>query len=384
MNTARQAIAITRINLINVTERPGASSVIVIGTACVVAVMCGMLALASGLSAATENASHDNRAVVLRNGSLTEQTSYYTGTAVGRLQQLDQIVHASGELLIYLNQPSIGNREPAPLLLRGVDQQWRQVRPEIRIVRGRAFEPGKREVIVGRALLDDYPHLTIGATLPVYLGELDIVGYFDASGGLAESELLTDLAVIQGQYRRGNAVNMVRVTIDAPTSHTQIQTIFDADPNIGVTLVMEADLHAQHVAERQKMIEAFAYWILAIMAVGAVVASLATMFSAVESRSTEIVTLRALGFGHAPVVVSIVVEALLLALLGAAIGAASVYLLFDGVQTTTRNALGTNLTFAFDVTSRTMALAVLAALALGAVGGAWSAVRAARTPLIRA
>lgn len=379
----RQTLAITGVNLNNVRHRLGASSVIIIGTACVVAVMCGMLALASGLTAATQSASHDNRGVVMRNGSLTEQTSYYTGEAVGRLLQLDQVVHASGELLIYLNQPAVDGREPAPLLLRAIDQHWQKVRPEISIVKGRLFQRGKREVIVGRALLDDYPHFTIGATLPVYLGKLDIVGHFEADSGFAESELLADIAVLRDQYRRGNVVNVVRVTIDKPASRPDIQTAIDADPANGVTLVMEADLHAQHVAERQAMIEAFSYWILAIMALGAVVASLATMFAAVDARSREIATLRALGFGRAPIVASVLAEAFLLALIGGLMGTAVVYFQFDGVLTSTRNALGTNLAFAFQITPRGIAVALFTALVLGLIGGAAAAFRATSIPLGR-
>ncbi len=378
------SLSILWINLCSLPRRLGASLVIVIGVAGIVAVLSGLFSLVAGLELSMANSTHADRGVVLRDGSVLENTSYYTGTVVGRLRQLDEITVASGELLIYIRRPSLTTGELTPILLRGVDESWQAMRPEIKVVAGRAFTPGKHEVLVGRALLGEFAGLNLGDEVTDYNSTFTVVGHFDAQGGMAESEMLMDLATVSSAYRRGNAVNAVRVKLSRPDAAAAVQARIDEDPNAGVYLLMEEDLHAEHIAQRKGMIEAFAAWIVGIMLLGAIVAALSTMYAAVAHRTREIATLRALGFANMPIVVALLIEAMLLALLGAAIGTGTVYALFNGMEASTRGGMNVTLVFAFQLTTKIVLGSVALSLGLGFVGGLMATVRASRIPVTQA
>lgn len=372
------------INLCSLPSRLGASLVIVIGVAGIVAVMSGLFSLVGGLEASMANSTHADRGVVLKIGSVLESTSYYSGNMVGRLLQLDEITVASGELLIYIRQPSLTTGEMMPIMLRGVDESWQALRPEINVIAGRIFTPGKNEVLVGRALLGEFAGLDLDDEVVDYYNTFTVVGHFEALGGMIESEILADLATLSSAYRRGNRVNTVRVKLSKPTAAAGAQTRIDEMSNSDVYLLMEDDLYAERIAQRKGMIETFAYWIVGIMLLGAIVAALSTMYTAVAYRTREIATLRALGFANISIVFSLLVEAMLLALLGAAIGTGIVYALFNGLEASTSGSMNVTLVFAFQLTTKTVLWSVALALGLGLVGGLMATLRASRIPVTQA
>ncbi len=379
----KQIVDVAFVGLRSIRWRIGAAMVTVVGTAGVVGVLCGLFALASGLEEAARNTARGDRGVVLRDGAQLESMSYYSGDAVGKLLQIDEIVSASGELLFHIQLPD-RRSDDALVMLRSVDSSWREIRPEIRIVKGRAFIPGKREVVVGRRLLAQYPAFALGSLIPIYQTELAVVGVFTADGSMDESAMFADIEVLRDVYKRGNAVNTVRVVLSDATAEAQVQRRLHDDPEANVKLVMETKLFEEHIRERRNLIAAFAYWVVGIMCVGAVVASLSTMYNAVNSRIREIATLRALGFGRTVVVGALLIEAIFLALVGAVCGALVVYLLFDNVETATRSGLNTTLVFAFRVDGRIILWSMVLALAVGGLGGLAAGVRAVRLPLTSA
>jgi putative ABC transport system permease protein len=124
-------------------------------------------------------------------------------------------------------------------------------------------------------------------------------------------------------------------------------------------------------------------WPLAIaMALGALAGALNTMYSSVAARASEIATLRAIGFGGFSAFVGTIVESLILAAIGGLIGALVAFLFFDGLTTSTLGASFTQVVFSFRLSPMLIVQGVLLALVVGAIGGLFPALRAARMPIV--
>ena len=386
MIVLNQIFEITRLNLHNVPSRLGSSSVIVVGIAGVVAVLVGLLAMASGFAAALQNTSDPQRAIVLRDGSNGELSSSVSSEEFNIVSQLDGVSIASAELYVIADVPKIDTGSPANLVVRGVPQAAFQVRPEVEILPGgRRFQPGRSELIAGIKAHAEFAGLEVGNTLEFRGSEWNVVGLFEAGGGVHESEVWADFAIAQAAFRRGGQISSARLILEdanrAEALHEQIQE----DPRLDLGLRSEEDFYAAQSEARTELIETFGFSVAVIMAIGAVFAALNTMYSAVSSRTVEIATLRALGFSGLPVVVSVMIEALVLAILGGIAGGALVYVVLDGYTASTlNNSSFSQVAFDFAVTPQLLQLGISWALLLGLIGGLFPAVRAARLPITTA
>lgn len=385
MMLLEQLTGICSISVLTMRDRLGASMVLVVGMAGVVAVAVGLLSLASGFRSAMESTARPDRALVLREGSTREATSYFSGDAVARVAAMEGVDLASGELLMQAQLPHGNAGNPSPVVVRAIDHDGLEMRPEVELIRGRMFEPGKHEVIIGRGLLREFPRLAVGAGLPYLNGELRVVGHFQAAGTVTESEILMDLISGRSAYRRGNAVNAVRVRLTAPDALSSLEARLDQDPVDDLWVLSESEVLAEATERRAGVIETFAWWIIGIMAVGGMAAALTTMEAAIGHRTIEVGTLRALGFGPLPILVSVLTEAVVLTLAGALIGIALVVALFHGSDAATTNPLsGTMIAFSFGVTPSDLQIAVAIALALGLLGGMLAGLRILHLPIPRA
>ena len=180
-----QIIAITWMNLRNIPARAGASSVIIVGIAGVVAVLMALLAMAAGFSQALENTGRPDRAIVLRGGSNGELASGLSAETVAILSNLPGVSHASGELYTIVDVPKRSTGTPANLVVRGVTDQAFLLRPEVQIISGRSFVPGRREVIVGRGAAEEFVGLEPGAEIGFRDSAWVVVGLFAADAGAA-------------------------------------------------------------------------------------------------------------------------------------------------------------------------------------------------------
>ena len=378
----KQILEITRLNLRNVPPRLGSSSVIVVGIAGVVAVLVGLLAMASGFTAALQNTSVPERAIVLRDGSNSELSGSVSVEEFNVVSQLDGIKAASAELYVIADVPKIDTGMPANLVVRGVPQAAFEVRPEFELVAGRNFEPGRSELIAGVKAQAEFAGLEIGDKLEFRGSNWIVVGTFEAGDGAHESEVWGDFAIVQAAFRRGGQISSVRVVLEHADLAGVLQQQIQDDPRLDLGLQTEEEFYAALSASRAQLIEGFGYSVAVIMAVGAVFAALNTMYSAVSARTVEIATLRALGFGGMPVVVSVMIEALMLAVMGGVGGGLFVYLLLDGYTSSTLNNTSfSQVAYDFAVTPELLRLGVSWALLLGFVGGLFPAVRAARMPI---
>jgi putative ABC transport system permease protein len=227
--------------------------------------------------------------------------------------------------------------------------------------------------------------LDVGEKIRLGQNDWQVVGLFTGGGGAAESEMWTDTVVLQAAYNRGDSFQSVYAKLNSPQAFQQFKDALTTNPRLKVKVERQADFLAAQSSMLTDFIEKFGIFIAAMMALGALFGALNTMYSAVATRTREIATLRALGFGSGPVILSIMLESLALALMGGAVGAAAAYFAFDGYKAATINwQTFSQIAFAFAVTPQLLVSATLWAVMIGLVGGLFPAIRAARLPIAAA
>ena len=381
----RQTFNITAMNLRNVLSRKGSSSIIVVGIAGVVAVVVALLSMSEGIKSALTDASHPDRVLIMRTGTQDEVTGWLSAAEMNVLKGIDGIGTVSGELVVVVDLVTTATGKPGVAVARGVEASAFETRPDLKVVAGRSFQSGKNELLVGVNATDTYTGLTLGSTVSFRNQLWDVVGYFDAGGRAHDSEVWMDLPIAQAAFRRDGVVSTARALLDSGSDAPLVSERIRQEPRLSADLVGERDFYAQQSEAKTGMVESFAYLIGAIMGLGAVIAAINTMYSSVSTRSVEIGTLRSLGFSNVPVVVSVMVEAMLLALVGGLLGSAVVYLAYDGFASSTLNVGSlSQVAFEFSVTPRLLLIGLSGALLLGAVGGLLPALRAARLPIVAA
>ena len=383
-----QLVAITAMNLRNLPARLGTSLVAVVGIGGVVAVLVSLLSMGEGFRAALDLSGRDDVALILRGGSSDELSSSFDREQVNVIFAAPGIMRddrgpvASREFYTIVDLPMRSTGTAANVPFRGVTDRAVDVREGFRIVAGRMFEPGKDEVIVGRGAFAQFGNVDLGREVTWGSHVWRVVGVFEAGGSISESEVWTDLTVLQGVYRRGNSVQVVRALLTSPAAITTLKRALEDDPRVNVSVRSEREFYADQSRILVTLIRYVGTTIAILMGIGAVFAALNTMYSAVSSRTREIATLRALGFGSAPVVASVLLEAALLGLLGGIVGGALVYFGLNGYQASTLNwASFSQITFAFTVTPRLLLTGLVYSLALGLFGGLLPGLRAARLPV---
>ena len=379
------------LNLRTIGQRRGSSVATVVGVMGVVGVLVAVLSIGEGFRKTLVSAGSADTALVLRSGSDSEMMSgigrddtRIISEAPGVLRAAQGPV-ASSELYVVVDVPKRSTGTDANVPLRGVQPSAFLVRDEVKIVEGRSFEPGRNEVIVGRAANVEFAGLDLGSKLRWGSTEWTVVGIFEAGGALSESEVWCDVGVLQPAYRRGETFQAVYAKLESPDSFDQFKDALTADPRLDVKVVRETEYYEAQSRALHSIISGLGLGIASLMAVGAIFGALNTMYSAVASRTREVATLRALGFGSGPVVISVLVESLFLALLGGVLGAAIAYVLFNGYQAATMNwSTFSQVAFQFAVTPPLLVLGILFALLIGLFGGLFPAIRAARMPVATA
>ena len=391
MNWITQAVAVTGVTLRSLGQRAGSSVVAIVGIAGVVIVFTAVLSIAEGFQAAMSEKGDPLRVMILRSGADTEMTSGFSGDHVRIIQDAPGIQRgpegpvASAELFVVVGHPLKRSGTDANVPLRGVSEHALKVRPEVKIVEGRMFNSGTNEIVVGRAASQQYEALAIGRTVRWGEGTWQVVGVFDTNGSVAESEIWCDARVLQPVYRRGNTYQSVLARLESRDSFQILKDSLTSDPRVQVSVMREADYYAQQSQVMQMIIRNIGIGIAALMGLGAIFGAVNTMYSAVSSRTREIATLRALGFGRLPVVVSVLTEAVLLSIIGGVIGGGLAWVAFDGYQTATMNWQSfSQVAFAFAVTPSLLMQGLFYAVLMGLLGGLFPAVRAARMPVVTA
>ncbi|MDO1529098.1 ABC transporter permease [Fulvimonas sp. R45] len=385
----RQAGSVTAVGVGTLRQRLGSSSVIVIGIAGVVGVLVALLAMGQGFQATLQSGGRDDTAIVLRGGSVSESQSVLTRNDVDAIEQAPGIARdaagkpqVSAELVVAANLRKKGSDDDANAQLRGLDDTAWALRPTLKIVAGRKFKPGLNELVVGQGAQREFAGLDVGDEVKLGMQTWKVVGVF-ASGDAYDSELWADRQEVASAYRRGNSAESVLVKLTGAGAFAAFKAALASDPKLKVEADTTRAFFARQSEGLAKMIRVVGLTVGVIMAIGAVFGALNCMFAAVAARSREIATLRAIGFRGGPVVVSVMLETMLLALLGGLLGALVVWLVFDGYTASTLNGL-TDVMFQFKVAPALIWTGLKWALAIGFAGGLFPAVRAARMPVTTA
>lgn len=391
-----QVVTISLFNLGNLRERLGSSAATIFGVAGVVLVFIGVLSIAAGFQQTMGATGDPESVIVLRSGTTGEMSSALgldetkiisEGPGVARK---DGEMLASAELFVIVDVPKRGTDTPANVPFRGVQPTAFDVRGDFKIVEGRKFEPGKNEIIVGKAARDAFVGLELGNEVTWGENVWSVVGVFttadEAAGGTAEDgEVWTDAKVLQPAYRRGSSFQSVQIRLESADAFQGYKDALTTDPRLNVMVERKAEWYAAQSSALAATIRVLGGVIGVLMGFGAIFGALNTMYTAVSSRTREIATLRALGFGTSPVVISVLVESILLAAIGGVIGAVTAYAAFNGYQAATLNWQSfSQVTFAFAVTPPLMVGGLIYALVMGLVGGLFPAIRAARLPVATA
>ena len=389
----RQAVSVTAVGISTLRQRLGMSSVIVIGIAGVVAVLVALLAMGDGYRETLSKTGSADTAIVMRGASASEVMSVLDHDSVTLIPQAAGIAKdakgrpiASPELVVAANLPIKGGQadDEGSVQLRGVGEQAWAVRPNLKMVEGRKFTSGMRELIVGQGAAKQFAGLEPGHEIRLGSQLWTVVGVF-SSGDAMDSEVWGDAGVVADTYRRGSSRASVTVKLADSKAFDAFKTELEANPQLKVDVSTTLDYFSKQSEGMSTFLTIIGIVVGSIMAIGAIFGALNCMFAAVAARAREIATLRAIGFRGLPVVVAVMLETMLLALLGGVIGGLLAWLVFNGYSASTLAAGSVGkLSFELRVSAELLWVGLLWALTIGFIGGLFPAVRAARLPVTTA
>ncbi len=382
----RLAWMATRLGISSLPQRWGASLVIVVGIAGVVGVLVAMLAMGEGFSATLKGTGSARNAILLRGGAQAETNSVITRDQAVLVQSLPGIARdgegrplASPELSQVVTLPSKSDGSDANAQIRGITAAGWTVRPRVRIVEGRRFEPGKRELTVGSGVVSQFRGVSVGSTLIFANQDWKVVGVF-RSGDSHDSELWADADTLGATYQR-NSYQSVTLRLEGKGALKTLKAALDEDPRLKLDVETTRQYYNKQAEGLKKLLDVLGTVIGAIMAVGAVFGALNSMYAAVAGRAREIATLRALGFRGMPVVVGVMLETMTLALVGGVLGGLLAWLIFNNYSVSTLGSNFSQVVFAFKVSPALLWSGLKWALGIGLIGGLLPALRAARMPV---
>lgn len=389
MNVLTQASRISAISLGALPSRWGTTLVVVASMAGVAGVLIAILAMAQGFQQTLRSAGRPDRVIILKSGEDNGMAS-----AVTR-EQRPLIVDAPGIARDAEGKPVASSQKfmtaalrerrtgaETNITLRGVTGQAFKVWPEIRVVEGRLFTPGRRELIAGRGARGLFADVEIGHEVEMINGPWTVVGVFEAGGAVYESELWGDAEMVFPGFSLTGHFSNVTAVLESDAAFDTLSRFISTNPQLQHQVKRETDYYREQSGQVADAIRALGYGVSVIMALGALFSAINTMYAAVRKRTREIATLRAIGFGRTPIVLSVLAESVVLCATGALLGAAVAAALFNGDSISTINwQSGGQVAFAFQVTQALVGQGVLGACVLGLLGGLLPAIRAARLPV---
>lgn len=376
-------------NMRSILVRRTGTLMAVLSVAATVAVFISVMALWRGLEAAFIATGHPLNVVVIRQGAQVETNSSVEKEKLQTLKYLDGVARdaagaplVSGETQVLVFLPRSGGERRAHVLMRGISPAGAVLRPQVRLVEGRMFRPGLREVIASRPLASRFA-LEMGKPLSLDGGNAwTVVGFFDGSGTAYDSELWTDVNAVADEFRRFHYSSVLLRAAGADEAASLRERI-SRDQRLHLQARGEIEYYREQT-KGSAPVKILGSFIALIMSVGACFAAMNAMYASVSYRVREIGTLRVLGYGRFSVLTSFLAESVLMAVAGGALGcllAAPVH----GISTGTLNfTTFSELAFRFRITPGMLGLGIVFAALMGAVGGLLPALLAARRRIIDA
>jgi ABC-type antimicrobial peptide transport system permease subunit len=379
-------------SLRSVAVRKGSSAMAVGGITLVVVVFVTLLSLAAGFRKVVETSGSPQNVIVLRKGADAELQSQVMRDAARVIGELPIVAEEGGRKLVIVEsvlivaRPKVGGGE-VNVTIRGAARLASEVHADIQLTQGRWFTPGSSEAVIGAGLARRLQDVGIGQTMTIGRNTWHIVGLFEAGGSALESELWMDGDLLQSAFRRDNVFQSVlfRAAGSAREAAEQLNKLTESDLRLrSVQALTEKEYSQKQAKLMADLITVLGGLLTTIMSIGAIVGAMNTMYAAVSQRKREIGCLLAMGFTPEAIWLAFMVESLMLATLGAALGC-TVSLVFDGMKTGMTNwATFSETAFEFLVTPEILATATVLSLLMGIIGGALPAFRAARMKVVEA
>ncbi|MBC8027189.1 MAG: FtsX-like permease family protein [Steroidobacteraceae bacterium] len=393
-NPLSQIVAVTAMNVRNIPERWASSLVAVVGIGGVTLVLIAVLSIAAGFRQALELSGSKDVAIILRSGSTNEMSSGFGQDQVTIIRDAPGIkkdtkgnpLH-SAELYVLTEGKLKGKPDDANsanLPFRGVSPSAPLLRKSFKLEEGRMMREGTNEILVGDGVASNYLDIAVGKKVRWGNADWEIVGRFSDDGGIAESEAWADARLVQQVWNRGTSYQSVRVKLndDSDATLKSLKDSLTKDPRVQVAVTREPEFYAEQQAMMSTLIKGAGVFFAVLMGLAAIFAAVNTMFNAVASRVREIATLRAMGFGATPVLVSVLVEAMVLGAAGGLLGGLLAFLFLNGMQSSTMNfQTFSQITYAFTVTPALMVTGIIYGLVLTFIAGVLPGIRAARMPI---
>jgi putative ABC transport system permease protein len=386
-------------NVRNLILRKGLTLMTALGIALTVTTAIFLMALIAGLDRAFVSSGNPLDVLVLRKGSESELTGGFDASLFPVLKTLPGIAHdsqgepmASGEWNVVIVLPRKDGTGEVNVTVRGMMPDGLEMRqlpsgpknqPGVRLVEGRWFQTGQREVVVSQSIRERFAHANIGDTMAFGKGDWKVVGVFDAGGSAYESEIWGDVNQMASDFDRQGGYSSAYLRATDPIAADALKNRVSDDQRLKLEGMLETDYYAKQTSSGTP-IRIIGTVVAFIMAIGSIFAAMNTMYAAVAYRGREIATLRVIGFSRPAILTSFVLESLMLALLGALVGIA-LMLPFNGMQTGTSNAVTfSEVVFALRITPKVATNAIIFALIMGLVGGLAPAWHAARQNILNA
>jgi putative ABC transport system permease protein len=377
-------------NIRNLIRRRTTTIMTALGIALTVAVLLSVFAMVEGLRTSLSATGDPLHILVTRKGSSAELNSQMSQEQFQTIKVKQGIASspdggpmASLEFVTVVILDSPENPSGINISLRGLTTTGFAMREYARVAEGRMFQPGRREVVVGKGLAKRYPKARIGSKLDFGRGDWDVVGVMDGGRSAADSEIFCDLAQLASDQNREAALSSVLIRAADRASMQALMNDLSGDRRLNVDAVSEKSYYEAQTTSAAP-IQFLGIFVAIIMAVGSSFAAMNTMYAAVARRSAEIGTLRVLGFSKFGIMVSFLIESLLLSLLGGAIGCLLVLPLNNFTTGIGSFVTFSEFTFDFRITPRIMLTGVVFALVMGALGGLFPATSAARKEILTA
>ncbi len=371
-------------NIRNLVLRKGLTAMTALGIALTVMTALFLMMLLAGLQRAFVSSGDALNVLVMRKGSTSELAGGFTKDKYPTLRELPGIAKdshgdplVSGEWVVVAVLPRKDGTSEVNVTLRGMGPDGLELRRKIKLIEGRWFSAGQHEVVVSKSIQNRFANTNVGDMLDFGKGPWKVVGVFDSGGSAYDSEIWGDVNQVADQFNRQNALGSAYLRATDPVAADALKHRVSDDQRLELEGMLETEYYEKQTSSGAP-IRIVGIIVAVIMAVGSSVAAANTMYAAVAYRSREIATLRIIGFRRGSIVISFVIESVLLALLGAAIGII-LMLPFNGMSTGTSNAVTfSEVVFSLRLTLQVLAYAVLFAVIMGLVGGiapAWGAAR---------
>jgi len=374
-------------NLRNLAARRVSTGLTALGIALVAWVFIFTLALAGGFQAALTSTGTPENAIIIRKGSTSELMSILSREASGAIESQGEIAKApdgtplaASELMVVWNLPRKSGTT-TNVVVRGVGPKSFTLRPKVKLIRGRMFRPGLDEIMVGKMVAERFQHCDVGDQLKLAGREWTVVGVFDSKGSTYDSEIWGDVELFMPVFDRP-VYQSLTLRLAEPSYLAPLKKRLESDPRMDVEVDREDRFYAKQSGQLSTMLRVLGMFVTSIMSLGAIFGALNTMYASVGNRTREIGTLRAIGFSRGAILMSFLIESVLLALLGGALGCLLALPVRSFTTGTMSFATFSELAFRFQVTPGMLLAGLAFSAFMGLLGGFLPARKAATMPIV--